>query len=213
LFFRIVDVERDTDLYMEALFAPMAAVSELSLFEITFGLGRTKVVSEYADFGIGMLVHQTGIFFVGILACALIVILVNALTEIRIVMNLKRRLTQTEQKWLWLATVNGLISFIFAMGLFHYTPSIELGGLQMFSFSLALTVVATRMLRIVRYAGQTVVRVGGHQGSDSVSIIHPLLKPLPDPIPLKIQSPISGSGRSFFPVPKNVAACSNTLSR
>ena len=39
--------------------------------------------------------------------------------------------------------------------------------------------------------GQTVVRVGGHQGSDSVSISHPPLKPLPDPIPLKIQSPIS----------------------
>ena len=39
--------------------------------------------------------------------------------------------------------------------------------------------------------GQTVVRVRGHQGSDSVSVSHPPLKPLPDPIPLKIQSPIS----------------------
>ena len=35
------------------------------------------------------------------------------------------------------------------------------------------------------------MRVGGHQGSDSVSISHPPLKPLPDPIPLKIQFPIS----------------------
>ena len=41
--------------------------------------------------------------------------------------------------------------------------------------------------------GQTVVRVGGHQGSDSVSISHPPLEPLPDPIPLKFQSPISKS--------------------
>ena len=39
--------------------------------------------------------------------------------------------------------------------------------------------------------GHTVVRVRGHQGSDSVSVSHPPLKPLPDPIPLKIQSPIS----------------------
>ncbi|MFM9953725.1 MAG: DUF167 domain-containing protein [Opitutaceae bacterium] len=35
------------------------------------------------------------------------------------------------------------------------------------------------------------MRVGGHQGSDSVSVSHPPHKPLPDPIPLKIQSPIS----------------------
>ena len=41
--------------------------------------------------------------------------------------------------------------------------------------------------------GQTVVRVRGHQGSDSVSISHPPLKPLPESIPLKIQSPISNS--------------------
>ena len=45
--------------------------------------------------------------------------------------------------------------------------------------------------RFAPLAGQTVVRVGGHQGSHSVSIGHPPLKPLPDPIPLKIQSPIS----------------------
>ena len=41
--------------------------------------------------------------------------------------------------------------------------------------------------------GHTVVRVRGHQGSDSVSVSHPPLKPLPDPIPLKIRSPISQS--------------------
>ena len=36
--------------------------------------------------------------------------------------------------------------------------------------------------------GQTVVRVGGHQGSDSVSISHPPLKPLPAQPP---QDPVS----------------------
>ena len=39
--------------------------------------------------------------------------------------------------------------------------------------------------------GQTGLRVGGLQGSDSVSARHPPLKPLPDPIPLKIQFPVS----------------------
>jgi hypothetical protein len=40
-------------------------------------------------------------------------------------------------------------------------------------------------------AGQADLRVGGLQGSDSVSTRHPPLKPRPDPIPLKIQFPSS----------------------
>lgn len=40
-------------------------------------------------------------------------------------------------------------------------------------------------------AGQADLRVGGLQGSDSVSTQHPPLKPLPDPIPLKIRFPSS----------------------
>ena len=42
--------------------------------------------------------------------------------------------------------------------------------------------------------GQADLRVGGLRGSDSVSTRHPPLKPLSDPIPLKIQFPISLSG-------------------
>ncbi|MSU53970.1 MAG: dehydrogenase, partial [Opitutaceae bacterium] len=41
--------------------------------------------------------------------------------------------------------------------------------------------------------GQADLRVGGLQGSESVSTQYPPLKPLSDPIPLKIQSPISKS--------------------
>ena len=52
--------------------------------------------------------------------------------------------------------------------------------------------------RFASLAGQTVVKVGGHQGSDSVSIGHPPLKSLPDPIPLKIRSPISQSKPAVY---------------
>ena len=44
--------------------------------------------------------------------------------------------------------------------------------------------------RFAPLAGQADLRVGGLQGSDSVSTQHPPLKPLPDPIPLKIEFPI-----------------------
>ena len=39
--------------------------------------------------------------------------------------------------------------------------------------------------------GQADLRVGGLLGSDSVSSRNPPLKPLPDPIPLKIEFPFS----------------------
>ena len=44
-------------------------------------------------------------------------------------------------------------------------------------------------------AGLMDLRAGGLQGSDSVSTGHPPLKPLPDPIPLKIQFPIGNRSR------------------
>ena len=45
-------------------------------------------------------------------------------------------------------------------------------------------------------AGQPGLKLGGLQGSDSVSTRHPPLIPLPDPIPLKIQFPASDA----FPI-------------
>ena len=42
--------------------------------------------------------------------------------------------------------------------------------------------------------GQTVVRVGGHPGSDFVSTGHPLLKALPNPIPP--ENPVSDRYRA-----------------
>ncbi len=51
--------------------------------------------------------------------------------------------------------------------------------------------------RFAPLAGQPDLSVGGLQGSDSVSTQHPPLKPLPDPIPLKIQFPI---GKHVVPV-------------
>ncbi len=45
--------------------------------------------------------------------------------------------------------------------------------------------------------GQAGLRVGGLQGSDSVSTRHPPVQPLPDPIPLKIQFPFS-NGRKLL---------------
>ena len=51
-------------------------------------------------------------------------------------------------------------------------------------------------------AGQPDLSVGGLQGSDSVSTQHPPLKPLSDPIPLKIQFPISSDdGAAMCDVP------------
>ncbi len=47
-------------------------------------------------------------------------------------------------------------------------------------------------------AGRANLRLGGLQGSDSVSTQHPPLKPLPDPIALKIQFPSSQRNRKAW---------------
>ena len=47
-------------------------------------------------------------------------------------------------------------------------------------------------------AGLMGLRSGGPKGSNSVSTGHPPLKPLPDPIPLKIQFPINLSARGYL---------------
>jgi len=52
-------------------------------------------------------------------------------------------------------------------------------------------------------AGQTDLRVGGLQGSDSVSTRHPPLKPLPDPIPP--QNPVSYQRRTVGDVPNSAS--------
>lgn len=153
LFYRINDYERDLAIYTNAFGAPIEAFSDFTLWELLFGLGRSEVRAEAADFGLGMLASQVGFVFMIVVGLVLSIIFISTLRETRRVISCKASLSLTEMKWMWLATVNALISFVFAMGLVHYTPSIELGGLQMFAFSIALTVISVRNLRGFRHPG------------------------------------------------------------
>jgi uncharacterized membrane protein len=97
-----------------------------------------------------MLINQIGLLFVLIVSFTLSNILLTAFRESKKAVDLDEACLSERKKWVWLATVNALISFVFALGLIHYTPSIELGGLQMFAFSIALTIISNRYLRRFR---------------------------------------------------------------
>lgn len=150
LFYRINNYDTDIAIYAEAFGAPTDTFSDFTPWEFMFGLGRMEVRADAADFGLGMLVSQVGIVFVIIVGSVLGSILISALRETRRMVSSQANLSLIEKKWMWLATVNALISFVFAMGLMHYTPSIELGGLQMFAFSISLTIISTGALRHYR---------------------------------------------------------------
>lgn len=153
LFYRLSNYDSDVEIYMSAFRAPVETLFDFTLWELMFGLGRTEVRASAADFGLGMLASQVGFIFVIVVGFVLGRIIVSALRETRRVAPWGANLSLTEKKWMWLATVNALISFVFAMGLVHYTPSIELGGLQMFAFSIALTIISVRNLRGFRRPG------------------------------------------------------------
>ena len=150
LLFRLSNFDQDVEVYLDAFMEPVESFLDFNLWEILFGLGRTRVIASAGDFGAGMLVNQAGLLFVLILSFTLGNILLTAFRESKKAVDLDEACLSERKKWLWLATINALISFVFALGLFHYTPSIELGGLQMFAFSIALTIISNRYLRRFR---------------------------------------------------------------
>ena len=151
LLFRLNNLDRDVEIYLEALSSPLESLFDFTLWEFIFGLGRTEVIANAADFGLGILINQVGLLFVMIVSFTLGNILFKAFRETKRVVGLDEACLSERKKWAWLVTVNALISIVFAMGLFHYTPSIEFGGLQMFAFSIAVTIISIRYLRGFRY--------------------------------------------------------------
>lgn len=147
LFYRIEDFDRDVKTYSEAFGSPLGALGDANWIQLLFGHGRVSKVAEFADFGLGMLMLHIGIVPVLFCAVVLLAIIVSAYQETRHAISRRRSISTLEKKWLWLATVNALIAIVFAMGLMHYTPSIELGGLQMFAFSISVTIISTKNLR------------------------------------------------------------------
>lgn len=142
--------ERDIGIYLTAFRAPIDVMASMSPIQLLFGVGRIKGMAEAADFGLGMLALQVGVVFIIFIGTAFLGVLVAVWKETRVTVRRHRQLI-AERKWVWLATVNALVSLVFALGLLHYTPSIELGGMQMFAFSIALSVVSVRQLRLHRW--------------------------------------------------------------
>jgi hypothetical protein len=147
LFYRIEDFDRDVNEYSVALLSPLAAFKKMGIINLFLGTGASydKLV-DHADNGILMLMLQYGPITFGLLLILIIVYFINSFIFINKIYSLRIFLNPSQIRTVWLYCTNLFISLIFFISLIHYTPSIELGGAQIFSISISLTFFSRKLL-------------------------------------------------------------------
>jgi hypothetical protein len=146
VFYRIEDYNRDTNIYLEAFGSPIDLLTQMNKIELLFGIGSVQQSVEFSDFGFAMLTIHVGIVLMMLCIITFISVLSKFYKISKAITARKLPINNDEKRWLWLGTVNALISTVFAVSLVHYTPAVELGGLQMFAFSIALLIISSKEL-------------------------------------------------------------------
>ena len=144
--------ERDFLIYFSAFYTSWDNFIHLDPINLFFGLGKNAsslmtsipgLEGERADFGLGMLLNQSGVLLIGSLV--LILIKIFFLVQHSITRMMKFSLHQNP--WVWLATVNSLIALGWGLSLIHYTPAVELGGRELFAFHLAICLLSVKNMK------------------------------------------------------------------
>ncbi len=145
--FRITDAA-DVKIYMDAFMAAPLKFLELPLLDQIMGFGRNirEASIAAADFGLGMLTFQSGLYLVG-LALICFVLMIHAVCR-----AIRRDSTtgSPPSPWATLAGVNIVCAIGWAASLIHYTPAIELGGRHLFAMHLAICLVSLKRMADMR---------------------------------------------------------------
>ena len=151
LFFNIKN-QLDYLIYYESFYRSIDAFSNLNPIDQFFGLGKYAddvlsvkmgALGTISDFGIGALLNQAGILLMGVAVFLLIKIFIQVQRSVARLMKLSFNRTP----WIWLATVNSLLTLGWGLSLIHYTPAVELGGRELFAFHLAVCLLAVKNMR------------------------------------------------------------------
>lgn len=146
IFFRIRN-NADYEEYMLAFMAPVYAFFNLPLSSKIFGYGRDtlfrKELVPAADFGIGMIIFQGGLFLFIIAVVGLIWIVLSGINHIRV----EKNISSYYNPWVTVLGVNVVCVIGWFFSLIHYTTAIELGGRQIFSLHLAVCLLSINRLK------------------------------------------------------------------
>lgn len=136
------------DIYMNAFMDAPIKFLDLPLLDQIMGFGRHIQESPIAaaDFGLGMITYQAGLFLVGLgLICLLMMIY-----AICIAIRRCNRTGFLKSPWAVIAGINIVCAIGWTVSLIHYTPAIELGGRHLFAMHLAVCLVALKRMAEIR---------------------------------------------------------------
>ncbi len=137
IFYRINKIE-DLNDYSDA-FLRLSEFESLNNFQLLFGAGSDPDLRySGSDFGWAGVVFSGGIISYIAFNFVVVFLVLQVRKCVNLALRNKKIMTDSEYLWTYLASANMLISFAFYFGLIHYTPSVELGGAQLFALSMAV---------------------------------------------------------------------------
>jgi len=155
LIFFNINNQNDYLTYFNSFYASIVYYQDLSVLEKIFGGGRyiSQSMGEanitngsIADFGIGMLLNQAGIFLIGFA----FIILFKIFFQVQNIIYFLVRYIRYLNPWIWLGTVNSLIALGWGLSLIHYTPAVELGGRELFAFHLSISLLSLKNMKQIK---------------------------------------------------------------
>lgn len=139
--FRIAS-EKDVDIYVSAFMAAPEGYMKLPLLDQIMGFGSGASNVAAADFGLGMLLYQTGFLMMGVVLAGFALMIY----VVRITMLRYNASVSSSNPWAAVAGINIVCAIGWAISLIHYTPAIELGGRHVFALHLAACLVALKRM-------------------------------------------------------------------
>lgn len=155
LIFFNINNQSDYLTYFNSFYASIVYYQDLSLIEKLFGggrfigqsMGEANITNgSIADFGIGMLLNQAGIFLIGFA----FIILFKIFFQVQNIIYFLVRYITYLSPWIWLGTVNSLIALGWGLSLIHYTPAVELGGRELFAFHLSISLLSLKNMKQIK---------------------------------------------------------------
>lgn len=143
-----IETEDDLQHYIDTQLDSPYRFAELPIMDQVLGVGSQieRALVEHSEFGLGMLLIQTGVLVMAVAAGSLLGLIVIVLRAVRRP-NVNRGVGEA---WASLAGASLVGVLGWAVSLGHYTPAIELGGRQFFALLVAVCLVSVKNIRALR---------------------------------------------------------------